>query len=252
MTEPSAAGAARPRPTGMRFAAIVPARNEVALLPDTVRALRDIDEIDVVVVVDDGSVDETARVAEREGAIVLRHPRTRGKAAALTTGVEHVLASERSQELDFRRALAFVDADLGSSASGLRDLLRPVVDGELDLAIAVYTARGATGGHGLVVSLARRAINERTGWQPEVPLSGVRALTVPAWEAVRPLARGWGVETAMTIDALRAGLRVGEVPTTLTHRATGSDLRSQVHRARQYVDVRRALARRPVRDQSGR
>jgi hypothetical protein len=69
-------------------------------------------------------------------------------------------------------------------------------------------------------------------------------MTLAAYRAVLPLAPGWGDETAMTIDALEAGLRVGEVATTLTHRATGTDWRAQLHRARQYLDVRRALAQR--------
>ncbi|MGL5927796.1 MAG: glycosyltransferase family 2 protein, partial [Dermatophilaceae bacterium] len=57
-------------------------------------------------------------------------------------------------------------------------------------------------------------------------------------------ARGWGVETALTVDALRAGLTVREVPCELHHRVTGADWRSQLHRAAQYRDVWLALVRR--------
>src|SRR6202041_2253392 len=48
-----------------------------------------------------------------------------------------------------------------------------------------------------------------------------RCLTRAAFEAARPLAPGWGVETALTIDLLRQGLRVTEVEVELAHRATG-------------------------------
>lgn len=226
------------------FVAIIPAKNEVELLPETLEVLQRLPEIDSVVVVDDGSTDGTGQRAEAAGATVLRHARSQGKGAALTTGADHVFAPQGGNQADGSRGLLFLDADVGSSAAGLGALVRPVMDGELDLAIAIYTARGSTGGHGLVVRLARRAIRERTGWEPQVPLSGVRAMTMYAYEKVRPVAAGWGVETAMTIDALRVGLRVGEIPTTLTHRPTGTDLRSLFHRARQYADVRRALLRR--------
>ena len=161
------------------------------------------------------------------------------------TGADLVLRSWALAADDGRFGLVFLDADAGASATGIGSLLHPVLEDRLDLAIATYTARGASGGHGRVVRLARGAIFRRTGWRPEVPLSGIRAMTVDAYRAVRPLARGWGVEIAMTIDACRAGLRVGEVATDLTHRATGTDLHARVHRARQYADVRRALLSRP-------
>ena len=63
-------------------------------------------------------------------------------------------------------------------------------------------------------------------------------------DAARPLARGFGVETAMTIDLKRKGLRITEVEVPLAHRATGTDLRAQLHRARQFADVAWALATR--------
>ncbi|HSH22536.1 MAG TPA: hypothetical protein VK975_00550 [Acidimicrobiales bacterium] len=121
-----------------------------------------------------------------------------------------------------------------------------MVDDELDLAIARYSARGSGGGHGRVVRVARQGIHRRTGWRPEVPLSGIRAMTADAYRAAYPLAAGWGVATAMTIDACSAGLRVGEVATGLTHRATGTDVWARVHRGRQYLDARRALLHRPA------
>jgi hypothetical protein len=52
------------------------------------------------------------------------------------------------------------------------------------------------------------------------------------------------VETALTIDLLRAGLRVREVECDLHHRVTGKDWRGQLHRLKQYLHVQRALRRR--------
>ena len=112
------------------------------------------------------------------------------------------------------------------------------------MTIAVFTERVRQGGHGLVVGLSGAGIERATGWRPAQPLNGQRCLTRAAFEAARPLAAGFGVETALTIDLLRAGMRVTEVEVPLAHRATGNDWASQLHRARQLADVARALAAR--------
>jgi glucosyl-3-phosphoglycerate synthase len=110
---------------------------------------------------------------------------------------------------------------------------------------AQQTADGsAPGGFGLVMGTAARGIAELTGWTPRAPLSGQRCLTRRAFELASPLAAGWGVEVGMTIDILRAGLKVEEIDIDLRHRATGSDLSAQLHRAKQLKDVTRALAAR--------
>jgi hypothetical protein len=124
-----------------------------------------------------------------------------------------------------------------------------VVSGRAALAIGVLppqqTADGQqAGGMGLVMGTARRGIEELTGWTARAPLSGQRCLTRRAFELASPLAPGWGMEVGMTVDVLRAGLAVEEIDVDLTHRATGSDLASQLHRANQLKDVARALAAR--------
>jgi glycosyltransferase involved in cell wall biosynthesis len=229
------------------FAAVVPAFNEESRIAATVHAARSIPGVDLVVVVDDASRDGTADSARASGAITLRHVRNAGKAGALETGALAVAALDAREGTV--RHLLLIDADLGDSAAGAAPLLRPVQEGTADLAIGLLPAQlladGApAGGHGLVVRLARDGIAGATGWTATQPLSGQRALTRAAFEAARPLAPGFGVETAMTLDLLRAGLRVVEVPVELTHRATGTDWRSQLHRARQGRDVARALAAR--------
>src|SRR5699024_10713905 len=114
----------------------------------------------------------------------------------------------------------------------------------VDMAIALLPPQDGAGGMGLVVRTARSGIQRATGWQPSQPLSGTRCITRETWDACQPLAAGWGVETSLTIDALTAGFWVKEIEAELHHRATGRDLRGQLHRAAQLRDVLRALARR--------
>jgi len=96
----------------------------------------------------------------------------------------------------------------------------------------------------LGASAAARGPLLTTGWTPTAPLSGQRCLTRRAFELASPLAAGWGVDVGTTIDVLRAGLRVVEIPVALRQRPTGTDLAGQLHGARQLRDVSRALAAR--------
>ncbi|AKT50633.1 glycosyltransferase [Arsenicicoccus sp. oral taxon 190] len=234
---------------------VIPAKDEADRIAATISAVADLPRVDLVVVVDDGSHDDTQTVARDAGAMVARHARNRGKAAALETGAA-VVARRDAQEGragDLRRLLLFVDADLESSAAAVGVLVDPVAAGDADMSVAVLPAqRTAGGGRGMVVRLAREGIEELTGWTATQPLSGMRCLTREAFEGASPLARGWGVETAMTIDVLDAGLRVVEVPCELHHRVSGADWRGQLHRADQYKDVLRALAVRRLRRRLGR
>ncbi|WP_157248477.1 glycosyltransferase family 2 protein [Nonomuraea typhae] len=224
-------------------AVVIPARNEADRIGATVKAALDLPGVDLVVVVDDGSTDQTGRVARAAGARVVRHSRNRGKAAAMETGSEAV----RLLDGDTPRHLLFLDADLGESARTAAALVEPVRAGKADMAIAVFATRVKLGGHGIVVRVARDGIRRATGFEATQPLNGQRCLTRAAFEAARPLAHGFGVETGLTIDLLRKGFRVCEVEVEMVHRATGNDWRAQLHRAKQLRDVARALvAREPA------
>lgn len=228
-----------------RVAVVIPARDESARIAATVRACRAIPRVDLVVVVDDGSTDETQDYARAAGAVTVRHSVTRGKASAMETGAGIVGMRDYSDGPS--RLLLFIDADLGDSAAACAELVPPVLDGVADMSVAVPPKQAGAGGRGRVVRAARRAIADATGWAPVAPLSGQRCLTREAYEAAAPLATGWGVEVALSIDVLIAGLTVIEVPCDITHRVTGNDRAGVMHRASQYRDVLRAIAARRLR-----
>ncbi|GAA4397494.1 hypothetical protein GCM10023153_21460 [Ornithinibacter aureus] len=233
-----------------QVSAVIPCKDEADRIAATVRAVAALPQVGRVVVVDDGSTDDTSRVAREAGADVVRHDRNRGKAAALETGAARVRELERADgQADavapVRSALLFVDGDLQETAANLGVLTQAVLDGSADMTIATLPAQiTAGGGRGLVVNLARGGIQHLTGFTAVQPLSGMRCVGPRAFDAATPLARGWGVETALTVDVLRAGLTVLEVPCELQHRVSGSDWRGQLHRAGQYRDVWLALVAR--------
>lgn len=211
---------------------IIPAWNEQDRIAATVRAALSLPGVAEVIVVDDGSTDATSEAARGAGAIVARHERNAGKAGAMETGADAAVGS----------LLLFLDADLGDTAREASVLIPPVLSGEADMTIATFPViPGRGGGSGIVVRTARAGIQKATGRAMAAPLSGQRCLTREAFSAARPLARGFGVETGLTIDVLRAGFRLLEVPTRMDHRVTGNDFRARLHRARQLRDVAAAL-----------
>ena len=213
---------------------VIPAWNEEERIATTVRAAS---ALGPVLVMDDGSKDATTRVARRAGARVLTTRHNRGKGAALAAGVAALPEQARY--------VLFLDADLEGTAANTAPLVEAVRSGGCDMAVAVPPPQPGAGGRGLVVGLAREGIKRLTGFEADAPLSGQRCLTRRAAESVDYAAR-FGVEVGLTVDLLRAGYRVAEVPVELRHRITGEDLRSQLHRARQYRDVLLALRSRSL------
>ncbi len=228
-----------------RVAVVIPAKDEARRIAATVRSARAIPFVDLVLVVDDGSEDDTQDVARAAGAVVVRHSRNRGKSAALETGA--AVVAMRDPDGYPARLLLFLDGDLAETAVNASPLVTPIVDGEADMSIALLPPQPGAGGRGIVVRTARRAVAALTGWSPVQPLSGIRCLTREAYEAAAPLAHGWGVEVGLTIDLLRAGYKVVEVPCDLRHRVSDNSLSGQAHRASQYRDVILAINARRVR-----
>ena len=114
----------------MRTAALIPAHDAAAALGTVVRSVRC--HLPHVLVVDDGSDDDTARVAEEAGARVLRHPKNSGKGTAIQTGLqdlaEHgfgrvVVLDADGQHLpdEIPKLMAKSDRNLGALVLGVRE-----------------------------------------------------------------------------------------------------------------------------------
>jgi hypothetical protein len=242
-SDPRAGADAGPEGGGTVLA-LVPAKDEAERVGATVRALRQLPGVAEVLVVSDGSTDATAARALEAGAHCLDLPRNLGKGGALNAGLAALMGRVAERLSPEPAALLLADADLAETAAQLDRLLDAVLTGEADLAIADLPAQRGAGGFGVAMGLARRGMARATGRTMAEPLSGQRAVRWEALPALLPFAPGFGVEVAMTIDALRAGLRVVEVEVDLHHNATGKDLSGLLHRARQARAITRELTRR--------
>jgi glycosyltransferase involved in cell wall biosynthesis len=208
---------------------IVAARNEADRIAATIAALREAFPEAPIWVADDASTDGTAEAAMTAGAQVVSRGRPHGKGANVTAAAEAALDGSAPE------VVLLCDGDLGSSAGALGPLAAAVEAGECDLAVAAF-GRRVGGGFGLALGFARWSIRRLSGFEAEAPISGQRAMRAEVLRATLPFASGYGMEVGMTVDAVRAGYRVGEYELDLSHRATGRTLAGFAHRGRQLLD----------------
>ncbi|MDD2200866.1 MAG: glycosyltransferase family 2 protein [Firmicutes bacterium] len=205
----------------MRVAAIVPAYNEeprIASVLDVVRASPLVDEI---IVVDDGSDDDTSEVARVHGAKVIRLGENTGKGGAVAKGLEATLGD----------VILFLDADLiGLTVEHVNALIEPVCHGEADMTIGIF-------GNGRAATDLAQAL---TPW-----LSGQRAIRRDALEGLELDIARFGVEAVLTRHARELDLKVVDVKLPgLTHvmkEEKMGTMRGMASRARMYWEVLKSV-----------
>ena len=200
---------------------VIPARNEEHGLPALAAALRplvDRGELSAVVVVDNGSTDRTAALAEAAGLAVVAEP-SPGYGAACLAGIAVLRTAHPGLA-----ALAFLDADLADDPAWLPRLAAPVLAGEADLVLGQRSARaepGALGphqrfGNALATGLLRLATRRRYR-----DLGPMRVVSVEALDRLEMADRTWGWTLEMQHKAATRGLRTEEVDVPYRRRMTG-------------------------------
>lgn len=168
-----------------QVSAVVPAFNEEKTIGAVVRVLSLVSSIGEIIVVDDGSDDDTAKEAKRNGAEVFSLSENAGKGNAMIRGVE---AAKNP-------VLLFIDADItGLRQEHIEELLNPVLAGFYDMVIGVVD-------RGKVLNDINRFV--------EASFSGIRALKKDLWEAIpQELKSGYLVDSAISVVADKKDLRV--------------------------------------------
>lgn len=213
---------------------LIPAYNESKIIHETILAIKNINKADQIIVINDGSRDETSMIAKAAGAEVIDLSQNVGKGGALNQGLKYAKGD----------IIGLIDADLGKSAAEIEKLLDPIVENKADMTIGRFPPAKKKGGFGLVTSLAKRGIRWFTGLEVNSPLSGQRVLRRSVIQKIGTFESGFGVEVGLTIDVFRLGFRVKEVPVQMTHAETGRDLAGFLHRGHQFLDVILVLLRR--------
>lgn len=221
-------------------AAVIPAYNEERFIASVVLQTRH--HAQHVIVVDDGSRDRTAQLAEAAGATVIRHPRNAGKAAALSSGFCAALKLEP-------RVLVCLDADAQHEPAEIPQVIQPILEGQADVVIGsrFLTTKSdipvwrQVGQHTLTA-----LTNSMSGTRVTDSQSGFRAFSPAAVKALRLNSQGLSVESEMQFLFEPAGLRVAEVPISCRYQ-DGNKRNPFVH-ALQVIDAIISLVarRRPL------
>ena len=193
-----------------RVMVIIPAFNEEAALGSLIPKARARCPRCDLVVVDDGSTDDTLKIAYAAKVIVLRHPVNLGYGASLQTGIEYALRRGYS-------TVAFLDADGKHEPEDLEKLLAPVVSGQCDVAIGSRFLDPGSYRHGVFRKFGSWAFSRLVRLLTSIPVtdptSGARALNR---RAMRLYTREGFPDEFPDVSAIvlyhRYGLRVCEVP----------------------------------------
>jgi len=192
-------------------------------IASTVRACRAIPGVDLLIVIDDGSDDDTGKYARAAGAVVVRHSVPRGRASARETGVK--VAAMRDRVDAPGRHILFLSGDLGESAVDAAFLVEAISSGRADLACGVPADLSASDGKSRkgtsAQRLAHNTIRRQTGWDCQAPLSPEMCLTREALNCVMPFANGYGLELDLKVRLLSEGMTAIELPCAFEH--TGDD-----------------------------
>lgn len=192
-----------------RVAVVIAAYDDKSTIASTVRACYAIPDVDLIVVVDDGSNDDMGQAARSAGAVVVRHSVPRGRASALETGVKVVAMRDRPDWP--ARHILFLDPHLGDSAVEASALVDAVNSGLADCAIGV-AEKGDRLGRAPAEKAAYQAVRALTGWYATDPLSSDRCITREAVNEIMPFSGGLSVDLGMTVDLISAGFSVVEIP----------------------------------------
>ncbi|MBR95444.1 MAG: hypothetical protein CMA81_01305 [Euryarchaeota archaeon] len=176
------------------------------------KALR---HVDAVICIDDGSSDSSARIAEKCGAIVVRHRVNRGYGGALKS----LFIKAREMSVD---ALVVLDSDGQHETSDIPKLLQPILSGEADFTIG---SRFIDGGGGTDMPAYRRlgikVITAASNLSSDLGIkdtqSGFRAFSRSAIERLRFDSEGMELSLEMLEDAHDKELSIKEVPTIIRY-----------------------------------
>lgn len=196
---------------GHKVVALIPAHNEARFIGSVV--LQALVYAQTVIVVDDGSRDGTGEVAERAGAVVVRHGTNQGKGAALNTGFR----TARRLDPD---ALVVLDGDGQHHPDELTQVLAPILQGEADIVVGSRYL-GTTSQVPRHRRVGHRAFNALTNAASGVRVtdsqSGFRAFSRHALAHLSFSSQGFAVESEMQFLARAEHLDVAEVAITISY-----------------------------------
>ncbi|MCT8089466.1 glycosyltransferase family 2 protein [Acinetobacter sp. C_4_1] len=187
----------------MKISVVLPAKNESGAIESTIKEIVDLKLIDEIIVVNDGSNDATAELAENVGAKVVTHPYSKGNGAAIKTGARTATGD----------IIVFMDADGQHDPNDIPRLLEKINEG-YDLVVgARQKGSQASIGRGIANGLYNNLASYMTEHKVEDLTSGFRAVRAEKFrEFLYLLPNGFSYPTTSTMAFFRAGYSVTYTP----------------------------------------
>ena len=187
----------------MKISIVLPAKNESAAIGQTLAQIQQLQLAHEIIVVNDGSTDQTKQVAETVGAKVVTHPYSKGNGAAIKTGARTATGD----------IIVFMDADGQHDPQDITHLLEKIEQG-YDLVVgARQKGSQASVGRGIANALYNNLATYMTEQKVEDLTSGFRAVRADKFrEFLYLLPNGFSYPTTSTMAFFRAGYSVTYVP----------------------------------------
>ena len=195
---------------------VIPAKNEAAAIGDVVKKAKEAFPDAELIVVDDGSEDETGSLAELAGATVHRHPVSMGNGAAVKAGARAATGD----------LIAFMDADGQHSPEDLAKLIARLDDG-FDMVVGARSAGGhANVGRLFANGLYNQIATAMSGQRIDDLTSGFRVAKAELFKRfLYLLPNGFSYPTTITMAFLRSGFPIDFVPIKVDKREGKSHIR---------------------------
>ncbi|MCJ0926551.1 glycosyltransferase family 2 protein [Acinetobacter lwoffii] len=187
----------------MKISIVLPAKNESAAIGQTLAQIQQLQLAHEIIVVNDGSTDQTKQVAETAGAKVVTHPYSKGNGAAIKTGARTATGD----------IIVFMDADGQHDPQDIPRLIEKIEQG-YDLVVgARQKGSQASIGRGVANALYNNLATYMTEQKVQDLTSGFRAVRADKFrEFLYLLPNGFSYPTTSTMAFFRAGYSVTYVP----------------------------------------
>ena len=203
--------------------ACIPAYNEESSIQDVVK--KSIPHVDKVVVCDDGSTDNTAKLAKEAGATVITHDKNQGYGAAISTLFDYA----RKQNAQI---MITIDGDGQHDPDQIPLLINTMTTHNVDVVIGsrfLDDNTKAPGYRKTGIKIITSASNYGTNFKVTDSQSGFRAYSKDAIDAVHPTEQGMSVSTEILLKISNKGLSIAEVPITVSYEGDTSEQNSVPH-----------------------
>jgi hypothetical protein len=207
----------------LKIVAGMPAFNEEKYVGSLILKTREY--VDEMFIVDDGSKDETARVAHLAGADVIQHVQNKGYGGA----IQSILAEAKKRDCD---VLVILDADAQHNPKEIPRMIKPIIDGTADFVIGSRQKQAKKIpfyrriGQKVILNSVKMLSEDETLTDTEC---GFRAFSRKALSTLEPKEKGMAISAETVAEAVRKKLAVKQVPVSVTYTDDGSTLNPVMH-----------------------